>query len=207
LYATPGTYTIQLTVNDPASCNLTDATSVTINVSGKPVAAFNFNPNPPTENTPINFNNLSVGGVRFKWDFGDGDTLITIRRDTIVQHSFNATQTYNVCLTAYNAAGCDSTVCLPVAAKVVPILDIANAFAPSGNNRTIKVQSFGIRQMNWRIYNRWGVLVFQSTDRNKGWDGTYNGVAQPMDVYTYIIEAVFTDNTKLTKTGDITLLR
>ncbi|MFY8003810.1 MAG: PKD domain-containing protein, partial [Chitinophagaceae bacterium] len=152
LYATPGTYTIQLTANDPASCNLTDATSVTITVSGKPVAAFNFNPNPPTENTPINFNNLSVGGVRFKWDFGDGDSLITLRRDTIVQHSFNATQVYNVCLTAYNAAGCDSTVCLPVAAKVVPILDIANAFAPSGNNRTIKVQSFGIRQMNWRIY-------------------------------------------------------
>ena len=61
--------------------------------------------------------------------------------------------------------------------------------------------------MDWRIYNRWGQLVFQTANRKDGWDGTYKGKAQPMDVYTYTLDVEFTDGKKLRKTGDITLLR
>jgi gliding motility-associated-like protein len=61
--------------------------------------------------------------------------------------------------------------------------------------------------MKWSIYNRWGQLVYASTDRNQGWDGRYKGVLQPQEVYTYTLEIEFTDGTRATKTGDITLLR
>jgi gliding motility-associated-like protein len=61
--------------------------------------------------------------------------------------------------------------------------------------------------MNWKIYNRYGQLVFQSNTPYLGWDGTYNGVAQPIGVYAYTLEATFVDGSKTTKTGDITLIR
>jgi gliding motility-associated-like protein len=61
--------------------------------------------------------------------------------------------------------------------------------------------------MTWRIYNRWGQLVFQSDNPYDGWDGTYRGVVQPMDVYAYTLEAEFSDGTRATKKGDITLIR
>jgi len=69
------------------------------------------------------------------------------------------------------------------------------------------VAGFGIGKMDWRIYNRWGQVVFSTTDRHQGWDGKFRGAVQPLDVYTYTLDVEFTDGQKLRKTGDITLLR
>jgi gliding motility-associated-like protein len=69
------------------------------------------------------------------------------------------------------------------------------------------VEGFGVGKMAWRIYNRWGQMVFYSTDISQGWDGTFKGVLQPIDVYAYTLDVEFTDGKKLRKTGDITLLR
>jgi hypothetical protein len=54
-----------------------------------------------------------------------------------------------------------------------PLLDVPNAFTPGrfGANSVISVKGFGIISMNWKIYNRWGQLVFQSTTPYQGWDG------------------------------------
>jgi gliding motility-associated-like protein len=84
-----------------------------------------------------------------------------------------------------------------------------NAFTPGhfGQNGIIKVQSFGITALVFRIYNRWGQLVFETNDPNQGWDGTFRGNPQPMDVYAYTIETQFFDGTKTTRKGDITLIR
>jgi gliding motility-associated-like protein len=86
---------------------------------------------------------------------------------------------------------------------------VPNAFTPGrfGVNGIVKVVGFGIGVMDWRIYNRWGQVVFRTTDRKQGWDGTFKGTLQPMDVYTYTLDVEFTDGQKLRKTGDISLLR
>ena len=94
-------------------------------------------------------------------------------------------------------------------ALINPLLDVPNAFTPGrfGENGIIKVKGFGIQGMLFRIYNRWGKLVFQSNDPEYGWDGTFQGVPQPMDVYAYTLDAQFFDGTKTTRKGDITLIR
>jgi gliding motility-associated-like protein len=61
--------------------------------------------------------------------------------------------------------------------------------------------------MDFRIYNRWGQIVFQTNNPNQGWDGNYNGKPQPMDVYAYTLEAIYFDGTRTTRKGDITLIR
>ena len=77
LYITTGTFIVTLIATDLATCNLIDSTKFTITVNPNPVADFNFTPNPPIENTPHTFSNLSsADAVRFKWLFGDGDSLI-----------------------------------------------------------------------------------------------------------------------------------
>jgi gliding motility-associated-like protein len=209
LYNTPGTYTIRLIAIDSATCNFMDSSKITITVSGSPTALFSYAPNPPQVNTAVDYTNLSTGGTAYLWQYGDGDTLFTIRRDTIVSHFFNATKTFNSCLITYNQYGCTDTFCLPVTAKVIPALDVPNAFTPNGDgmNDQVHVKGFAISKMMWRIYNRWGQLVFSTTNRSEGWNGTYKGVLQPQEVYTYTLEVEFSDGTKATKTGDITLLR
>ena len=78
-----------------------------------------------------------------------------------VQHQYNTTGTFTACLTAYNAIGCDSTICRDVSAIIVPIVDVPNAFTPqSGDqNSVVFVRGFGIAKMTLRVYNRQGLTA------------------------------------------------
>jgi gliding motility-associated-like protein len=169
------------------------------------VANFSYNPNPSQENTPTQFTNNSTGAVSYKWNFGDGDSSTQVNPI----HQFNATGDFTVCLVAINTFGCTDTVCQVVPALINPGVDVPNAFTPNGDgiNDRVYVRGFGIAKMNFRIYNRQGLMVFQSLTTSIGWDGKYKGVLQPMDAYAYTLEIEFFDGSRATKKGDITLLR
>jgi gliding motility-associated-like protein len=142
------------------------------------------------------------------WHFGDGDSVQKNTADTVI-HQYQETNTFNACLVAINQFECSDTICHPVEALINPLLDIPNAFTPGrfGENSIIMVKGFGIMIMDWKIYNRWGQLVFESNSPFYGWDGTFHGAAQPIGVYAYTLDATFFDGTKARRTGDITLIR
>jgi gliding motility-associated-like protein len=208
LYPNPGTYTVSLLELDSTTCNQRDSTTFTIVISGKPTSGFTYSPETPVANTPFVFTNGSVGASTYKWLFGDGDSAVRTTMDT-VQHIYNQTDTFSVCLLATNTSGCTDTACRRISALINPLLDVPNAFTPGrfGANSVVKVMGFGITHMDFRIYNRWGRLVFQSTDPNVGWDGYYQGKMQAMDVYAYTLEADFSNGKHVTRKGDITLIR
>lgn len=208
VYNTPGTYNVNLKVIDSATCNIVDSTSYTISIAGKPKASFSYAPTPTQENMPVQFTNSSIGASSYKWNFGDGDSLTTSSQNTI-QHIYNETGTFNTCLIARNNVGCADTTCQSISAIIFPVTDVPNAFTPNndGINDKVFVRGFGIKRMQWRIYNRWGTLVFETSDRTQGWDGTYKGNLQPKEVYHFVLDVEYSDNTKYQKKGDITLLR
>jgi len=181
---------------------------MTITVHESPAASFLYSPSVPKENTPYEFTNTSVGAIRYKWEFGDNDTLATTSM-LPVSHIYNTAGFYSVCLIAFNEFGCSDTLCQQVTAIVSPLTDVPNAFTPNGDgvNDEVFVKGYGISKMTWKIYNRWGQLVFTSLSLNDGWDGRYKGELQPQDVYAYVLSIDFTDGTQLRKKGDITLLR
>jgi len=88
--------------------------------------------------------------------------------------------------------------------------NLPNAFAP--NSESSATNSFGILnnqivKLNYfRIYNRWGNLVFETTDPFKKWDGTYDGKPAPSDVYTWEADG-FCESGRIKRTGNVTLLR
>jgi len=209
-YPNPGPVTVTLTVTDPATCNVTDVATANITLLAKPSADYTWTPDPPVANTRSVFTpiNSSADVVKWEWLFGDGASTVKTSPDT-VQHQYNETNTFHACLVVFNSENCTDTVCHDVAVLINPLLDVPNAFTPGrfGQNGIVKVMGFGIVRMNFRIYNRWGQMVFQSNSQEIGWDGTYKGAFQPMDVYAYTLEAEFFDGKKATKKGDITLIR
>lgn len=208
-YAVPGTYQVTMVANDPNTCNRTDTMRYTIVVYDKPTANFSYTPIAPVVNTPNVFTNLSsANAVRFKWIFGDGDTLATTSRADVT-HQYNSTGTFNACLVAFNQLGCSDTLCMDVSTLVVPALDVPNAFTPNSGdvNSIVMVRGFGIAKMKFIIWNRWGQKVFETANRLQGWDGRVKGTVQPMDVYAYTLEVEFFDGTKASRKGDITLIR
>ncbi|MGB3007788.1 MAG: PKD domain-containing protein, partial [Chitinophagaceae bacterium] len=171
-YNSAQTFTVTLTVFNPGSCNKQDVTTYTIIVYDTPTAQATYAPDPPQVNTPTSFTNLSLGAVRYKWLFGDGDSALT--NSLIgVNHQYVATGTFNALLIAYNLAGCADTFPMTVRTLIEPVVDVPNAFTPQSKdeNSIVYVRGFGISKMQFIIWNRWGQKVFETNNQKIGWDG------------------------------------
>jgi gliding motility-associated-like protein len=107
--------------------------------------------------------------------------------------------------------GCSITDTVTITVSPNSILAIPNAFTPgNGNspNNNFILNKLGFASLNYfRIFNRWGEMVFETTDINKGWNGKKGDVPQPLGVYIYNIEAVYNNGQKFNKTGNVTLIR
>ena len=110
-------------------------------------------------------------------------------------------------ITATTEMGCIVLDSIDVLVKET-VIDMPNAFAPSGVNRLFKPSKRGIARLKeFSIYNRWGNKVYSSTDIEAGWDGTYKGEPQPVGVYIYNIDAVNDKGIPFVKKGNVTLIR
>jgi gliding motility-associated-like protein len=118
--------------------------------------------------------------------------------------------TYSV--TVKDNMGCFSTVnTYSIHIDPRATVDVPTAFTPNGDgtNDVIYVDGWGIKKLNYfRIYNRWGQLLFESNDIKTGWDGMYNGVPQNMETYVYQVSAeTYVDKDPQLKTGSFKLIR
>jgi len=88
-------------------------------------------------------------------------------------------------------------------------LGIPTAFSPNGDgeNDILYVKGSGFQDIAFQIYNRYGEMVFESSDPNIGWDGKFNGFEQEIEVYTYYIKVRYVDGGVAEEKGNITLLR
>ena len=119
--------------------------------------------------------------------------------------------------TNYNFTVTDGAGCFTVTStydfiiKPVTSIDVPTAFTPNGDNQNdvIYVNGWGIKQLlEFKIYNRWGQLVFESNDITKGWNGYYKGELQPQDTYVYQAEVeTWIEGQKLKKKGLFELIR
>lgn len=91
------------------------------------------------------------------------------------------------------------------------VVAIPRAFTPNkdGLNDILKIEyGAGLKTFNFfRIFNRFGKIVFQTNRLTDSWDGKFNGLDQEMDAYTYIIDYVTYKDEHITKTGSFLLLR
>lgn len=90
-----------------------------------------------------------------------------------------------------------------------PFVGLPKAFTPNGDthNDLLFVRGIDIDKIKLRVYTREGKKVFETTDINHGWDGTYNGQAQAMDSYYYNLDITYTNGVKRKKSGKFALLK
>ena len=216
-----GEYQVTLRAEDTV-CQKSDSVTMELTAYPHPTAAFAAHTNQPHQIPPVNavfyFTNQSSSNfdqvdssLNYIWYFGDGHTST----DRNPQHLYAKSGTYEVMLITTNAAGCSDTATLEVTEEIVPKLDVPNAFTPGSNdiNGHFAPRAFGVEQLDFRIYNRWGQLVYHSNDPEitylpgTGWDGTYKGKPQEMDAYAYTVHVVYGDGTEASKKGSVTLIR
>ncbi len=207
IYANAGNYNVTLITSDTSSCNIFDTITKSFTVFEQPEAHIYLEKDTYAFQTNIVFGNQSINANTYNWTFGDG----------YYSYDFSSTHSYDntfgwqkICLEVYVAdAPCRDTTCKRVYILFTPLIGVPNAFSPNGDgiNDVVKVEGKGIVELEFRIFNRWGLEVFSTNDPKVGWDGIYKGVPQEMEVYTYLAKAKFITGEPALLKGNITLLR
>jgi gliding motility-associated-like protein len=120
------------------------------------------------------------------------------------------TTTYIV--TGTDGSGCTGTATVTIfVTQVCGELFIPTVFSPNENgpsiNNTLCVMGNCISELNYAVFNRWGEKVFETTDPESCWDGTYKGQPVNSGVYVYKIYAKLFDNTVIEESGNLTVVR
>lgn len=105
--------------------------------------------------------------------------------------------------------------CLTVDTQMVKIVKgveifVPNAFTPGSgrNNQFLRPILRGVKQLNYfRVYNRWGNLIYQTNSALPGWDGTFKGTQQPSQTFVWVLEGVGLDGVIYRKKGVSVLIR
>lgn len=85
---------------------------------------------------------------------------------------------------------------------------IPNTFTPNGDglNDTFGVAGEAIQDFNMQIFNRWGQLVFEASNVNERWDGTFLGQKVPMGTYVYKLTAISPNGNRQKKEGSVNVI-
>ena len=116
--------------------------------------------------------------------------------------------TYTVIATT--VAGCKGQATVKLRVYDGPEIYVPTGFTPNADGKNDLFTPFpvGIKKYNYfRVFNRWGQVVFETTVFNKGWDGKINSKLQTTGTYIWMIEGITKFDTKITKKGAVTLIR
>lgn len=96
-----------------------------------------------------------------------------------------------------------------IRAEAFNLFATPDAFTPNGDNvnDTFKILAISVKEFRLTIYNRWGGLLFEATDINSGWDGTYQGKPQPEGTYLFFFTLTHLNGKTESQEGSLTLLR
>lgn len=188
--------------------------SVTVsNNCGSDVSGVNITVNPPPvadagADVSIGIGNSTTlngsGGVSYSWS---PSTDLSCTNCQSPDASPTTTTTYTMTVTDGN--GCTASDDVTVTVDGTFVIFIPDAFSPDGNNNNeeLFVRGSGIEKLEFRVYDRWGQLVFSADDQQTGWDGTFNNQKLNSAVFVYTLEGNYIGGTPFSQKGNITLYR
>ena len=211
-YPLNGIYTVVLTTTSAQGCLFTDSIQNYINVIPGPQAAFTLSPQPVTiADATIYFQDASVPlPFAWNWDFGVVGGTSTLQNPIFV---YPDTGFFTVMLIVSNANGsCPDTAYATLAVSPELLIWIPNAFTPNDDLKNdIFLPVFSdpsyIEYYDFKIFDRWGNLIFDTKNPLLGWDGSLNGVDVQIDSYVFRILVRGTDGLDHKYFGHVNLIK
>jgi gliding motility-associated-like protein len=201
--------TINVSATDANGCEANSET-ITVETWEDPFADFEMSSTDTIIFEPIEFIDYSTSDspiINWFWDFGDGN--VSNLENPI--HLYENEGQYNICLTIQDENGCESKKC-----NIINIYENSYAYIPdifTVNNDNINENFLpiirGVLEDSYLmlIYDRWGKLLFSTTNHMKGWDGTHNGNIVTEDVYSYKISYITQSGKEKKYIGKVTLVK
>jgi gliding motility-associated-like protein len=200
VYPDGGNYNVQLTAYSDNGCA---ATAVSKSLTVYKTDAYAGNDTIFAIGQPIQLH--AGGGDFYKWAPSSGlsadnipDPVVTLEHDA------------EFVLTATTVIGCATSDTVRFKVYKGPELYVPSAFSPNndGKNDQFKFIAVGMKSVDlFQVYNRYGQIIYSSTEIMKGWDGKMNGVNQPSGTYVWMIKGIDLTGIVHYKRGTVTLVR
>jgi len=187
-------------ITDASGCTYTD--SILVQLFPSPTATVN------ADTTIIYGNPLLLtggGGVSYLWS-----PDYNMDCDTCQFPYVNPQETTIYCLEVTDNNGCIDSACVLVTVEIIcGEVFVPSAFSPNGDgeNELECVYSDCMESFTFTIYNRWGEKVFETSNTNICWDGTWKGKELNSAVFVYILEGYLINGTQVSQKGNISLIR
>ena len=209
-FSQTGIYDVSLEVTTEQNCKIQQTITGMIEVYIKPEAMFEATPELVSFINPIiEFNNYSTNNYNNYWYFGDGKMSSTASP----VHEFSNIGVYNITLIVESVHGCLDSVFNQVEVKDEFTLYVPTAFSPDGDgiNDSFSAIGNGIDTDNFmlRVYDRWGEIIWESSDLYQQWNGTAknrNNIVQN-GTYKWLIICKDFNGIEYTKSGNVTVIR
>lgn len=203
-----GLYSYSLVVKDSNNCTDTVSKINFIQINPKPIVKSFANPFYTSILDPkITFIDSTVLNHSTSYNFGDGSTSTK----TLNLYSYQSAGEFPYSLIVTSPFGCADT-----ASGIIYIDDISNGYVPNifspnndGVNDSFFIKGKNITSSSMQIFNRWGALVYNSSNALIGWNGINqnNNTTADDGVYFYIIEITLGNNRTYKFNGNVTLLK
>jgi len=173
----------------------TDSSEVTFNLDNELKAAFTAPVSLCPQDAAV-FKDSSIGKIiAWNWNFGNGST--SILQNPVQPYPVTTTdKDYLVSLIVQNDRNCFDTAYKHLKVLYNCFIGVATAFTPNGdglNDYLYPINAYKAKNLTFKVYNRFGQLVFATTDFMKKWDGTYKGIKQQTGTYVWTLKYTNTD--------------
>lgn len=210
-FSKPGRYQVMLSMSSAGGGFIQNkASSDVIVIHEAPKSAFNVVRQEYDGHLPsIHFENRSLGGIKYHWDFGDGQTSDIAHPD----HIYKAQGTYRVELTVTNPIGCDDVLMKEVRIEKDYNLDAPAAFSPNGDGHEDTFMPEALLKLGVKftlsIYDLNGNLIYETRDATLPWSGKLRnrGEACQPGEYAWVVDVRESLHLAETYTGKVRLVR
>jgi gliding motility-associated-like protein len=212
-YAQLGEFTPSLLVTSADGCSDIDSLDTPIIIHGYPEIEFEWEPSSVSVLEPaVQFINQTLGGSTYEWEFS------TLGTSEEVNPAFEFPRidlaVYPVCLMSETEFGCRDTVCHDIVIESIFQIFAPNAFTPDqdGRNEVWLPVVTGVDPTAYTlwIYDRWGNMIFTTTNPEQAWTGNVNNGTyySQIDTFMWRIEAKrLSDGTFEVREGYVTVIR
>ena len=201
-----GVYSLVITVDN---CRRDTSNYVIPPIPEKPIAGFIAETiaELPTSQT-IKFLNTSIHADHYLWDFGDGSTS----EETNPTHTYTSAGLFDINLTIFNSNACTQTVAIAHSTLAIEeggTIHNLNIFTPNGDaiNDELFVNTTNLKSYKIQIFDRYGALLFVSSNISENWKGLYQNVPLAVGTYYYVIDGVSLNGKEVNKSGSVTIIR
>jgi gliding motility-associated-like protein len=149
---------------------------------------------------------IGNGGLNYTWSSPSGINISNAFSQKALVTLNGDAQFY---LKVTDAIGCEGRDTVFIKVYNGPTFYVPNSFTPNGDgvNEIFRAIPVGMANSYFRIFNRTGQLMFETSQYLKGWDGTFNGKLQPNGTYVWIVTGTDRDYKKVEMKGTVNLIR